>query len=149
VTVRGLPPDYYVKELRAGQADALERPLLVSGPNASPLRVILSPRGGQMDGVVINDRREPVAGIEAVLVPARGAARIDLYKTAVTDTSGAFAFRGVPPGEYKVFAWEAIESFGYFDEALLRQSDLQGASVHIEESARERVEVRIIPARFQ
>jgi hypothetical protein len=149
VTVRALPPDYYVKAVRAGQADALERPLLVSGPNASALSVILSPRGGQIDGVVVDGRRQPVAGIEAVLVPARGPARIDLYKTAVTDASGAFAFRGITPGEYKVFAWEAIESFGYFDEALLRQSDLQGASVHVEESARERVEVRIIPARFQ
>ena len=99
--------------------------------------------------MVVNDRRQPVAGIEAVLVPARGPARIDLYKTAVTDSSGAFTFRGIPPGEYKVFAWEAIESFGYFDETLLRQSDLQGATVLIEESARERVEVRIIPARFQ
>jgi hypothetical protein len=82
-------------------------------------------------------------------VPARGPARIDLYKTAVTDASGAFAFRGIAPGEYKVLAWEAIESFGYFDEALLSQSDLQAVTVHIEESARERVEVRIIPARFQ
>jgi hypothetical protein len=149
VTVRALPPDYYVKQLRAGTADALDRPLLVSGPNASALSVILSPRGGRIDGVVVNDRRQPGAGIEAVLVPARGPARIDLYKTAVSDTSGAFTFRGIPPGEYKVFAWEAIESFGHFEETLLRQSDLQGATVHIEESAREQVEVRIIPARFQ
>lgn len=149
VTVEELPSDYYVKELRAGQSDALEKPLLVSGSNVTALSVVLSPRGGQIDGVVLNDRRQPVAGIEAVLVPARGPARIDLYRTAITDASGAFAFRGIAPGDYKVFAWEAIESFGHFDETLLRQSDQQGTTVHIEESARERVEVRIIPARFQ
>jgi hypothetical protein len=149
VTVRALPPGYYVKEARAGKADALDRPLLVSGPSANALSVVLSPNGGRIEGIVVNDRRQPVAGIEAVLVPARQPARVDLYKTAITDSSGAFTFHGIPPGDYKVFAWEAIESFGYFDENLLRQSDPQGAAVRVEESARQQVEVRIIPARFQ
>jgi Carboxypeptidase regulatory-like domain len=149
VTVHALPPGYYVKEARAGNADALERPLLVSGPSANALNVVLSPNGGRIDGIVVNDRRQPLAGIEAVLLPARQPARVDLYKTAITNSSGAFIFHGIPPGDYKVFAWEAIESFGYFDENLLRQSDPQGATVRIEESAREQVEVRIIPARFQ
>ena len=149
VTVSALPPGYYVKEARAGKTDALDRSLLVSGSNASALNIVISSNGGRIDGIVANDRRQPAAGIEAVLVPARQPARVDLYKTAITDSSGAFTFLGVPPGDYKVFAWEAIESFGYFDENLLRQSDLLGAIVRIEESARERVEVRIIPARFQ
>jgi hypothetical protein len=121
----------------------------VSGPSANALSVVLSPNGGRIEGIVVNDRRQPVAGIEAVLVPARQPARVDLYKTAITDSSGAFTFHGIPPGDYKVFAWEAIESFGYFDENLLRQSDPQGAAVRVEESARQQVEVRIIPARFQ
>ena len=150
VTVGALPPDYYIKEARAGKGDALDRPLPVSGPNAGPVSIVISPNGGRIDGVVMDDRRQqPAAGIEAVLVPARRPARVDLYKTAVTDKSGAFTIRGIPPGDYKVFAWEAIESFGYFDENLLRQSDSQGATVRIAESSRERVAVTIIPARFQ
>jgi uncharacterized protein (DUF2141 family) len=149
LTVRALPPGYYVKEARAGTADALDRPLLVSGSSASALNVVLSPNGGRIDGRLVNDRRQPAAGIETVLVPTRQPARVDLYQTAITNSSGAFTFHGIPPGDYKVFAWEAIESFGYFDENLLRQSDPEGATVRIEESAREQVEVRIIPARFQ
>jgi hypothetical protein len=54
---------------------------------------------------------------------------------------------GLAPGDYRILAWEAIESFAYFDENLLRQSERQGVAVHVEESSRERVEVTLIPAR--
>jgi hypothetical protein len=148
VAVNGLPPGYYVKDVQFGRVAARDRPLVVSGPVPALLLVVLSPRGGQIEGVVVDNQRQPVSGIEAVLVPARRPARVDLYKTAVTDPSGRFAIRGIPPGDYKAFAWEAIESFAYFDEYLLRQSDQSGTWVRIEESSRERVEVTIIPARF-
>jgi hypothetical protein len=44
-----------------------------------------------------------------------------------------------------VFAWEAIESFTYFDEDVLRRFEPRGTAVRIETSS-ERVEVSIIPA---
>jgi len=99
-----------------------------------------------VQGVVVDEKRQPAVGVEVVLVPARRPARVDRYKTAVTDQSGAFTMSGIAPGDYKVFAWEAIESFAYFDESLLRLSDRQGVAVHVEESSRERVEVALIPA---
>src|SRR5205809_4120364 len=34
--------------------------------------------------------------------------RIDLFKTARTGESGEFRFESVPPGDYKLFAWEDI-----------------------------------------
>ena len=146
VTAQSLPPGYYVKDARIEHADALDRPIVVSGPVTGSLSVVLSSKGGQVEGVVVDIRRRAVSGIQAVLVPVRRPARPDLYRTAVTDQSGRFTVRGIPPGDYKVFAWEAIESFGYFDEDLLRRSEQDGASVRIAESSRERVEVTVTPA---
>jgi Carboxypeptidase regulatory-like domain len=148
VTVNRLPPGYYLKDVQFGKVRALDRPLVVSGPVPALLNVVLSPNSGQIEGVIVDARRQPVSGVEAVLVPDRRPARVDLYKTAVTDPSGRFAMRGIPPGDYKVFAWEAIESFAYFDEYLIRQFDQSGTRVRIAESSREQVEVTVIPARF-
>ena len=146
VTLQSLPPGYYIKDARIEYADALDRPMVVSEPMTGSLSVVLSSKGGQVEGVVADTRRRAVSGIQAVLVPVRRPARFDLYRTAITDQSGRFIVRGIPPGDYKVFAWEAIESFEYFDEGLLRRSEQDGASVRIAESSRERVEVTVIPA---
>lgn len=144
--VQSLPPEYYVKEARIADFDGLDRPMVITGPASGSLNIVLSRKAGQITGVVVDDRRQAVAGIQTVLVPDRRRGRIDLYKTAATDDTGRFSLQGIPPGDYKVFAWEAIEAFGYFDEDFLSQFELEGQRVRIEESSRERVEVKVIPA---
>ena len=145
VSVQSLPSDYYVKDVQTEEGDALDR-LLVSGPVRGALSIVLSPAGGRIDGTVIDERGRPVSGIQAVLVPARRPARVDLYKTAITDDAGRFVFRGIAPGDYKVLAWEALETYQYFDEDFMRHSEPSGTSVRISGSSKERVEVRLIKA---
>jgi hypothetical protein len=53
----------------------------------------------------------------------------------------------VAPGDYKLFAWEGLENFGYFNVELVKQSELSGKPVHVEESARITVETKVIPQR--
>src|SRR5437867_140278 len=95
---------------------------------------------------ILNEKQEPMRGIEAVLIPDRQRDRTDLYKTATSDQMGQFAIRGIPPGAYKIFAWDAIEEFGYYDPDLVRLSEQKGAPVRILESSQESLEVKIIPA---
>ena len=82
--------------------------------------------------------------LEAVLIPDRRRDRTELYKTATTDETGHFTIRGIPPGDYKIFAWDGIE-FGYYDSDLVRLFEQKGTPVRIVESAKESLEVRIIP----
>jgi hypothetical protein len=69
-----------------------------------------------------------------------------LFRTATTDGSGRFSLTGIPPGDYSLFSWEALESFAYFDENILRQSEAAGTSVRIAESSTTTVQATIIPA---
>ena len=50
-------------------------------------------------------------------------------------------------GEYKIFAWEAIEEYAYFDSDLLRAYEDRGKPVSVSESSNQTVDVKIIPAR--
>jgi hypothetical protein len=145
VSVAALPPGYYVKEARLDQTDVLDQPMRFSGTVSGPLDVVVSANGGQIEGTVVNDKQKPMPGIQAVLIPARGMNRIDLYKTAGTDDKGHFMMRGITPGDYKIYAWEALEQNAWFDSDLLRQYEQKGKFQHIAEDAKEVVEVKVIP----
>jgi hypothetical protein len=64
----------------------------------------------------------------------------------VADKDGQFSLSGIPPGNYQLFAWEAIEPFAYFDPDFLKKSETQAKPIRIEEGARDTVQLRIIPA---
>jgi hypothetical protein len=85
-----------------------------------------------------------LAGIQAVLVPERNRDRVELFKAISTDTSGRFTLRGIPSGDYKVFAWDGLEPWGFFDPEVLKRSELKGTAVRIEEGSKLQVEVRAI-----
>jgi hypothetical protein len=138
--------DFYVKELRYNRLDALTNPVSVCcNSDAATIEVVISRNVGQIDGVIVDDRMQPVPGVQAVLIPdARQ--RTELYKTATTDQTGRFVMRGVTPGAYKLFAWEALESFGYFDPEVMRRAEALGKPLHVGESSKLAVEGKIIPA---
>jgi hypothetical protein len=146
VFVAPLPPDVYVKQARFNQNDVLNGPMRFSPSDSGTLEILLSPRGGQISGSVLDERQRGVPSILAVLIPDRQRDRIDLYKTSMSDANGIFSLRSIAPGDYHVFAWEAIDPYSYFDPEVLKQFESKGKPVHIAESAKESVDVRVIPA---
>ena len=140
-------PDFYVSEARLNSVDVLHQPLLISNTPTGTLEIVLSSKAGRIDGTVLNEQSQPVAGIQTVLIPDRFRDRSDAYKTTVTDSNGHFVFRGVEPGEYKIFAWEALENYAYFDPDFLRAFEQHGKPVSISESSKYTADVKIIPAR--
>jgi hypothetical protein len=144
VSVASAPPGMYLKEVRLGQVDIMNG-VSLSGPVAVSLEVLLSPKAGQITGTVVDSARNPVPGIEAVLVPAEYD-RNDLYRTVISDQNGQFSIRSVSPGNYRLFAWEDIEPFSYTDPDFLRRYENQGISIKISESQNMMVEARLIPA---
>jgi protocatechuate 3,4-dioxygenase beta subunit len=146
-TVQPLPPDYYVKAASLDQAEALEQPLVISGAASGTLDVLLSPSAGRVEGTVLDGRGQGVPGVQAVLVPSQRLRwRSDLFRTATTDDNGRFSLIGIPPGDYSLFSWEALESFAYFDEDVLRRFAASGMFVRVAESSTATAQVTIIPA---
>jgi len=145
LAVSGLGPNMYIKEARLDQNDVLGSMKIGDRINGT-LEVTLSYNGGAVDGTITDTVSKPVTGIQAVLIPDTQRDRRELYKTAITDQNGKVSLRGLTPGDYRLFAWEDIEPYSYFDPEVLRQYEQQGKLVHVKESATEQVEMKIIPA---
>jgi hypothetical protein len=145
LSVSSLPTDYYVKEARLGQTDILGQTIEIGGPVSGTLDVLISNRSGLIEGTVVDTRQQPVALIEVVLIPDTQRNRPDLYRRVTADINGRFTIRGIPPGNYRLYAWEEIEPYAYFDPEVVQQVESQGKAVRVTELSKETVEIRSIP----
>jgi hypothetical protein len=145
--ILGMPVDYYVKEAQIEQTDVLNAPLVITEPVRGNLEIVVSSAAGQIDGTLTDKGFQPVSALQTVLIPDEHRDRSDLFKSAVTDQSGKFTFRGVTPGNYKIFAWESLEPNAFYDPQILRQYEDQGKQVRVLEGGKTTAEVKMIPAR--
>ena len=139
----GLPPGFYLKEARLDGVDALNSPASFS--NASRLDIVISSRGGQIDGTVRDDRSNPMPNVQAVLVPDSPRNRPELFQSVDTDFEGNFTMTDIAPGDYRLFAWEALEPYAWFDPEVLAHFESSSKPIHVSESSVQKVQLRMIP----
>ena len=102
----------------------------------APLDIVIGANPGSLEGQVLNEVRQPIAGAYVTLFannPADRLYRTDMYKVTGTDNSGRFKLQGLPPGDYRVFAWENVERGTWVDSTFLRLHEERGVTIHIEE----------------
>jgi len=141
-----LPPGFYVKAARLGAADVLNGPMLLDGPVSAVLEILLSSKAGQVEGMVSDERGRAVEINQVVLIPDQHRERTELFKLVTSDSTGRFTISNVAPGEYKIFAWEALEAYSYYDPEVLKRYESLGKAIRVEESSKQKVDLRIIPA---
>ena len=142
-----LRPGLYIKDARFDGMDILSQPLHFTGKETGSLEIILSPNVASLEGVVTDNRRALVPGAQVVLVPKRFRYRTDLFLTAVTDQDGRFILSSIAPGDYSLYAWEAIEDYRWFDADFLKGDEPFGQSIQLSESSRQSVTLKLIPVR--
>jgi hypothetical protein len=134
----------FTKSARFDSVDVLATPLRFTGNAGSRLDIVVAGGGGKVSGILTDSRSQPVAGQEVVLVPDRARFQVDIYGGDVTDQNGRFSISVIPPGDYKLFAWESMEPYAYFDPQLLAQYETRGRAVRITETSNETIDLRII-----
>jgi protocatechuate 3,4-dioxygenase beta subunit len=148
VRVMGLPDGYYVKSIRAGDRDVRDSGLDMTSGAPGPLTVTICPGAGQIEGAVQNDKQAPAAGALVALIPddAKRRERRDAYQTGTTDQYGKFTLKSIDPGDYKLYAWDDIESGAYMDPDFVKPFESQGVTMSIHENSRETAQLKLIPA---
>jgi hypothetical protein len=146
VKIAGMPQGSYLKSITMGRSDVVSDGLRVASAMSNPLEIVLASDSGLLSGRVIDQNREAVPSVTAVLIPESARrSRMDLYRSSATDTGGRFRFQGIAPGEYKLFAWEDVVDGAWFDPEFLRNWENLGTTVRIGSGNNDPVDVKVIP----
>ncbi len=150
IALNGVPGNLYIKSMRHGAANVLTNGLHLKGGTDSPLEIVLAPATGVVSGEVVDARSGPMPNIVVALVPDLPEFRNvpTYYKNGTTDYNGRFQFNGVPPGEYKLFAWEYTQQDSWQNGDFLRPYENTGKPVRITAGGKqEGVQLTAIPKR--
>jgi hypothetical protein len=140
ISVAGLPDGYYVKSARWGKEEVFESGVSLAAKSEGPLEIVLSAKPATIRGSMAG----AAAGVTVALVPQsqKRRARPEFYRSALTDSQGRFTFANLPPGEYKLFAWDDVESGAWTDPEFLKPIEAKGQLVTLREGSTEEIELK-------
>jgi hypothetical protein len=139
-------PDWFLKSATLDGRDVADSGFTVSS-GATALDLLVSANGAAAEGAVSNQKDESVADTVVVAVPeARFRSHPDRYRKVLSDQSGRFTLRGLPPGDYTLFAWESIDGEAYYNPEFLKSYEGQGKALHVGEGDHASVQLKVIPA---
>jgi len=130
----GQSQDCYLKSIRyAGMEISDDEFNVIRGTQAT-LEVTISSRGAHVQGMVKDADGLPASGVWVVLVPDEARRNeFHLFKQRTTDPYGRFDFRGIAPGDYKLFSWEQVEQNEWEDPDFLKAFEPKGESISLQE----------------
>jgi hypothetical protein len=141
--VSGIPSGYYLKAAKLSGRDMPDG-VLDLNIGGGPLDLVLASDAGSIAGQVQNNRNEGASSVTVTVVPASGSLRRDLYKKTSTDANGAFTFSGLPPGDYRLYAWEEVETNAWMDREFRQPFENRAGSVKVDQSVTPNVTLRLI-----
>ena len=147
VHVGGFPEESYLKSARVGGADVLIPGLSIShdtSPGTLDLHLALD--GGRVDGTVLHNQNPAPAALVVLVPDPPNRDRDELYSSKLADELGRFSLLGLPPGDFKLFAWESGQGLDFKDPEFLKNYEDRGRRVHIETNQQQNVQLELIPA---
>lgn len=134
VMLDSLPEDLWVKAESFAGNEVPAGELTVNESTRGQLRIVLAGNGAQISGTVTVDSQPSRATV--VLVPAAPELRAfhQFYRVTNASEHGTFTIKGVRPGSYKLFAFQEIGPFAWFDPELLQAVDGLGESLAVNKS---------------
>jgi protocatechuate 3,4-dioxygenase beta subunit len=145
---------FFLKSVKLGGRN-IETGFTASGP--ATLDLLVSPKGGTVEGAVVLREKEkdadidhvnddhPVADATVVAVPEEKYRKLpDRFGIGSTDQHGHFTIRGVAPGSYTLYAWQDLEDGVYRDPDFLKSQEANGTAVKVEEGSQQ-VELKLSP----
>lgn len=143
----GLGPDLYLADVRQGAMSVFDSGFTISARSNDPIQLVVGSGAGTVEGVVRESPSKEFPGAHVALIPeASRRENLALYFPATSDASGRFVIRGIPPGDYKLFAWESISPFAYQNAAFMARYEDRGRAIHVGQGGTSSAEVTVIPA---
>jgi 5-hydroxyisourate hydrolase-like protein (transthyretin family) len=143
VEAGGMPDGYYLKSVKLAGREMPDATLDLNY-GGGQVDVVLAPAAGDITGTVQNSHGDPATSVQVTAVPISGSLRKDMNKLVTTDAMGNFTLHGLPTGEYKIFAWEEVETNAWMNRDYRQPFETRAASVKVDESTTPTVQLKLI-----
>jgi len=129
----------YAASIMSGGTDLLRQPLVVGlGGWGSPIEVTLRDDGAEVDGKVEDESQDYV-----YFVPLSGGP--GQFRQTVSAPDGSFGLAQVPPGTYRVLAFDRQQDdLAYTDAEALRKLESKGQVIQVDAGQKEHLRLRTI-----
>jgi hypothetical protein len=108
------------------------------------MEITVTAKTGKVDGNVLSEQQR-VPNATVVLMPALALRQqTNLYQNVQANTDGHFIFETIPPGSYKIFAWDDVPDRAWFDAEFMRNFESQGREITIREGATQALDIALI-----
>jgi hypothetical protein len=135
VQIGTMPDGTYLKSLQVDGRKLDDTVVDFSAGIPGELRVTLSPRAATISGKVKHGPEQPATDAVVVLVPGDHG-RLALYLHALPDRQGTYTIGNVPPGSYRLLAFDSANNSAYQDPAWLQSFEARGEPITVEEGDR-------------
>jgi hypothetical protein len=141
---------YVVRRIQLEGKDITEEGLTISGSAKVQIEIVVAKDGAAIEGTVVDKDEKPAAGATVVLVPEPALrTRAKLFHQGESDQSGRFRMDMVPPGTYKLFAWDDLEPGIWWDPDFLKDYEEKGEPVTLKPREKQSVKLRLIVVQAQ
>lgn len=140
VDVFGLMGNTYIQAIRFEGGDVKGKDLDLTSGRGGEMEIVLSPDGAEVTGVVRDADGKPVPGAAVQICET-----VDrVGKLALADQSGKYDFKGLAPGDYRIFAWEDDGDGVVTDPDFRKSFESKAASVTLAEKAHESIDAVLV-----
>jgi uncharacterized protein (DUF2141 family) len=142
LSVVGMPPDAYLEDLRQGNVSVYNEGFTVTDRPGDPIQALLATPGARVEGIVRDAKREPAPTVRVVLIPeaSRRHDRVR-FRFISSDKDGKFVLRGIPPGNYKIFAIDNFPENAWRNAEFMQKYESKGQSLNLGKGASTTVEL--------
>jgi protocatechuate 3,4-dioxygenase beta subunit len=132
VRVTGGCQSCYTQSVKLGTVEMSSDGLSLGAHGNDKLSITLRTGAASIDGVIRGEDDKPQAGVTVALIPD---SRVYLlYQSTFTDQQGAFSFKHITPGDYRVLAWEVVEPNAFQDPEFLKPFEGRAEAVSLKEN---------------
>ena len=128
-----------MKSIRLGNDNLLDNGFHATGPVQNSMDIVLASDGGSIMGLVTDEKSLFLANATVALIPESSdlRRRLDLYRSTTTDDQGNFRISTIPPGNYKLFAWDFAPTDAWQSSDFIRDYESSGQRVQVSAESRQ------------
>ncbi len=143
--VNNLPQGLWLKSVQSGGTEVIDTGLDLSSGASGPIEIVLGVGTGTLTGTVTDSKQQPAPGIFVTLIPdPLREQRFDLLRTVPSNQTGQFTLNNIPPGEYKLYAWDTSDQSSVTDPEFIKPYETRAKRITIKPGGSEQVTLNAI-----